>query len=87
MVVDVTKNYSLVNENDVIINSEPIHYKDKDFGRIIIAYSLDTINASINRGLITSLITVGAIFIVAMAKIHFLTSHIDLFPVVHIATL
>lgn len=59
--VDGSKNYSLLSENDLIKHSEKVNYKNKDFGKIVLCYSLDEVNNNIAIGRYTSLLIVGLI--------------------------
>ncbi len=67
MTTDAAKHYSLVNEGNLIKHSEKINYKGKDFGKIILCYSLEKVNDNIAAGRNTSLMIVGLILILGSA--------------------
>lgn len=56
-------NKSNLNEDDFLFNEEKINYKDKNFGKIFLGYSLEHVNNDIATGLYTSLTIVGLILI------------------------
>jgi len=59
--VDGSKNYTLLSEDDLIKHSEKVNYKNKDFGKIVLCYSLEEVNNNIATGRYTSLLIVGLI--------------------------
>lgn len=61
--VDAVKNYNLLNEDELIKHTEKINYKGKDFGKIILCYSLAEVNSNIASGRYTSLLIVGLILL------------------------
>lgn len=76
VLIDATKQYSLMNEEELIKHSEKINYKGKDFGKIILCYSLEEVNSNIASGRNTSLIIVGLILAFGLTWVIFIFNRI-----------
>ncbi|MGE5498049.1 MAG: HAMP domain-containing protein, partial [Syntrophothermus sp.] len=59
----------LQRRDNEILNSVKINYKEKNFGKIVLIYSLDEVNSSLLTGRITSLAIAGVIVIIGMGWI------------------
>jgi len=65
--VAINKNFNLEKDSEILKHSEKILYKEKNYGRIILGYSLSPVKDNIATGRITSIIIVGLIFLLGIA--------------------